>query len=140
MGEQHNFHLGIDRLDTVAKAGELRAQAAHALVSRGLRLFPEGHANLLAEMSWFLYLLECEDDSIYTGIAVDVEARFQAHKAGKGARYTRSHPPVRIMGIQEFPDRSSASKAEYEVKQLTAAQKRALCRTLPRRQKQKIVD
>ena len=76
--------------------------------------------------SWFLYLIECADGSIYTGIARDVAARYAAHACGKGARYTRSHPPVRLLTTQAFPDRSSALKAEYRVKQLTAADKRAL--------------
>ncbi|HEX4328262.1 MAG TPA: GIY-YIG nuclease family protein [Burkholderiales bacterium] len=76
-------------------------------------------------MAWFLYLLECRDGSLYTGIAVDVEARYAAHASGRGARYTRSHPPRRILLVQPHPDRSSASKAEYAMKQLSAAQKRA---------------
>ena len=74
--------------------------------------------------SWFLYLIECADGSIYTGIARDVAARYAAHACGKGARYTRSHPPVRLLASQPHPDRSSALKAEYRVKQLTAAEKR----------------
>jgi len=78
---------------------------------------------------WFLYLLECADGSIYTGITTDVEARFLAHQTGKGARYTRTHPPVKILGSFSYPDRSSASKAEYRVKQLSAAQKRSLIST-----------
>lgn len=73
---------------------------------------------------WYLYLLECADGSVYTGITTNVEARFAAHQNGTGARYTRSHPPVRVLGFLSYPDRSSASKAEYQVKQLTAAQKR----------------
>lgn len=77
---------------------------------------------------WFLYLLECVDGSIYTGITTDVEARFRAHQSGKGARYTRSHPPIRILASFSYPDRSSASKAEYQVKRLTAAQKQDLIR------------
>lgn len=78
--------------------------------------------------TWYLYLLECVDGSIYTGITVDVEARFAAHVAGKGARYTRSHPPVRVLAKFEYPDRSSASKAEYAMKQLPPAAKRAAAR------------
>lgn len=74
---------------------------------------------------WFLYLIECADGSIYTGITVDVQARYVAHVEGKGARYTRSHPPKELLGWDEYPDRSSASKAEYRVKQLSAPQKRA---------------
>jgi putative endonuclease len=73
---------------------------------------------------WYLYLLECLDGSIYTGIAVDVAARYLAHAKGTGARYTRAHPPRRILACQSFPDRSSASKAEYRVKQLSPAEKR----------------
>ena len=73
---------------------------------------------------WFLYLIECRDGSIYTGIAVDVAARYAAHAGGKGARYTRSHPPRRLLAVLEYPDRASASVAEYEVKQLSPDEKR----------------
>jgi putative endonuclease len=75
-------------------------------------------------MSWFLYIIECEDGSLYTGIAVDPQARYDAHVAGKGARYTRSHPPRKLLMTMAFPDRSSASKAEYRVKQMPAPEKR----------------
>ena len=75
---------------------------------------------------WYVYLIECEDGSLYTGVAVDVERRYAQHQAGKGARYTRSHPPRRLLARFEHPDRSSALKAEYAIKQLTAAEKRAL--------------
>jgi putative endonuclease len=78
-------------------------------------------------MTWFLYLLECKNGSIYTGIAVDVAARYAAHAKGKGARYTRSHPPRRLLTIVEYPDRSTASKAEYAMKRLSAAEKRGFC-------------
>lgn len=74
-------------------------------------------------MPWFLYLIECADGSLYTGITVNVEKRYAAHASGKGARYTRSHPPRRLLGFLEFPDRSSALKAEYQVKQLTPQDK-----------------
>ena len=56
----------------------------------------------------------------------EAAARYAAHASGKGARYTRSHPPARLLATQAYPDRSSALKAEYRVKQLTAADKRAL--------------
>ena len=75
--------------------------------------------------SWFLYLIECRDGSLYTGITVDVQARYAAHASGRGARYTRSHPPQRLLLTLPYPDRSAASKAEYALKQLSAAQKRA---------------
>lgn len=75
-------------------------------------------------MGWFLYLIECEDGSLYTGIAVDPRARYALHLAGKGARYTRSHPPRRLLLTLAFPDRSSASKAEHQLKKVPASEKR----------------
>ena len=74
-------------------------------------------------MSWFLYVIECADGSLYTGIARDPQARFAEHAAGKGAKYTRSHPPVKLLMVEPHPDRSSALKAEYAFKRLTAAEK-----------------
>jgi putative endonuclease len=77
--------------------------------------------------SWYVYLIECRDGSLYTGIAVDVVLRYAKHVAGKGARYTRSHPPLRLLGQCAYPDRAEASRAEYRIKQLSATQKRQLC-------------
>lgn len=78
-------------------------------------------------MSWFVYLLECHDGSVYTGITTDVTRRYAQHAAGKGARYTRSHPPTRLLAQFPCPDRSAASRAEHAIKQMPAAKKRALC-------------
>ena len=78
-------------------------------------------------MAWYLYMIECEDGSIYTGITVDVAARYVAHVSGKGARYTRSHPPRRLLFSCEYADKSSALKAELEMKRLSAAEKRTFC-------------
>lgn len=77
-------------------------------------------------MPWFLYLIECDDASIYTGIAIDVEARFAKHVNGLGARYTRARKPVCVLASFELANRSSASRAEYWVKRLSPAQKRSL--------------
>ncbi|HLX02787.1 MAG TPA: GIY-YIG nuclease family protein [Trinickia sp.] len=77
-------------------------------------------------MGWFLYLIECSDGSVYTGIATDVAARFHKHASGTGARYTRSRKPVAVLASFEVADRSSALRAEYWVKRLAPAQKRAL--------------
>lgn len=79
---------------------------------------------------WYLYLIECADGSIYTGISTDVAARYAAHARGLGARYTRSHPPRRLLGVEVHPDRSSASRAEYRIKQLTAPEKRLYAASL----------
>jgi putative endonuclease len=75
---------------------------------------------------WFLYLIECDDGSVYTGIATDVTARFDKHVNGTGARYTRSRKPLRVLVSFELADRASASRAEYWVKRLPPAGKRAL--------------
>jgi putative endonuclease len=79
------------------------------------------------EKIWFLYVLECSDGSLYTGITVNVEKRFSVHQSGKGARYTRSRPPLRILAVTQYEDRSSASRAEHAVKKLTLEKKRTFC-------------
>ena len=78
-------------------------------------------------MAWFVYLIECTDGSIYTGITIDVEARYAMHAGGKGSRYMRAHPPARLLAAFEYADRSAASIAEHRIKQLSARAKRALC-------------
>ena len=79
---------------------------------------------------WFLYLLECQDGSVYTGIAKEVEARFAQHCAGRGAKYTRARKPLRILGFVECPNYSAALKLEYAVKQLAPAEKWSLAFSL----------
>jgi putative endonuclease len=74
-------------------------------------------------MPWFLYLIECADGSLYTGIATDVDARFAKHLSGDGARYTRSRKPVAVRASFELGGRAEASRAEYWVKRLTAPRK-----------------
>jgi putative endonuclease len=76
---------------------------------------------------WTLYIIACQGGSLYTGITTDVERRFAQHLAGRGARYTRLHPPERLLLSIEFSSRSEALKAEYDIKQLTAIDKRAFC-------------
>lgn len=77
--------------------------------------------------AWHVYLIECVDGSVYTGITTDIQRRYAQHVAGKGARYTRARPPLRLLGSFPHPDRSSASRAEYTIKQLSPARKKALC-------------
>ncbi|MFH1873450.1 MAG: GIY-YIG nuclease family protein [Pseudomonadota bacterium] len=80
---------------------------------------------MAASKTWYVYLIECSDGCLYTGIAVDPVARFKAHLEGHGARYMRLHPPLRLLATEAHPDRSAASKAEYRIKQLSAVDKRA---------------
>lgn len=77
--------------------------------------------------AWYLYLLECAGDTIYTGITTDVARRFAQHQAGTGAKYTRARKPVRILAQVRYASKSEALKAEVAVKRLTPAQKRAFC-------------
>jgi putative endonuclease len=94
-------------------------------------------ARATAAKPWFLYLLRCRNGALYAGIATSVEERLAAHVAGKGARYTRSNPPVELIGSVKFPDRASASRAEHEIRQLRSEEKiawlKAAARTKPRR-------
>lgn len=73
--------------------------------------------------TYFLYLLLCKGGVIYAGITTDVERRYKEHCAGKGAKFTRSRPPQRLLCQAAIGDRSSAQKAEYAVKQLPKARK-----------------
>ena len=69
-------------------------------------------------MTWFLYLLECNNGAYYAGITNNLESRFAAHLTGKGARYTRANPPIKIVASKSYQDRSSASVAESQLKSL----------------------
>jgi predicted GNAT superfamily acetyltransferase len=72
---------------------------------------------------YMLYVVECADKTLYTGIALDVHARLEQHNAGKGASYTATRRPVRLLAAWSFPNRSAALKAEAAFKKLTRAQK-----------------
>lgn len=65
---------------------------------------------------WFTYVLLCENNSLYTGIAKDVEKRLNDHQSGKGGAYTRSHPPIRIVYQEPQPSRSAALRREAHIK------------------------
>lgn len=87
-------------------------------------------------MNWHVYILRCGDDTLYTGIARDLEKRVSVHNSGKGAKYTAARLPVKLVYSEEAEDRSAASKREYAVKQLNRSAKIALinskARHLPR--------
>jgi putative endonuclease len=80
---------------------------------------------------WWLYLLVCRDGRTYAGIATDVAARFAAHSCGKGAKFTRSNPPVRVLGAQAFASKSEALKAEAALKKLDRLEKLSWARKCP---------
>ncbi len=83
-------------------------------------------------MPAFVYLLRCRDGSLYCGWTDDLERRVATHNAGKGARYTRSRGPVRLVWSEEVIDRSAALKRELAIKRLTRAEKLALAGLRPR--------
>ena len=74
-------------------------------------------------MAWRVYLLRCADGSLYCGISKDLEARIAQHNAGKGAKYTRSRLPVKLVAASGELSRSDALKVEHAVKQQPAGRK-----------------
>jgi len=79
--------------------------------------------------SWVLYLLECRGERLYAGITNDLPARFAAHRAGKGARFTRAFPPLRIVAASRLASRSLALKAEVALKRQPRSGKLAFLAT-----------
>lgn len=74
----------------------------------------------------YVYILECSDGSFYTGWTNDIIERYKAHQAGRGARYTKSHYPMRIVHLELFEDRNEAMKREYAIKKMKRKQKEKL--------------
>ena len=81
------------------------------------------------EKKWVVYMLECKDGSLYTGITDRLQHRLAAHRAGKGAKYTRGRGPLKLRYLEECPDHSAALRREIQIKRLPKAQKLALCDT-----------
>ena len=75
------------------------------------------------DKQWVVYMVYCADNSIYTGITNDLEARLRTHNSGKGAKYTKTRLPVTLAAYWPCSDKSEASKLEYKHKQLTRAEK-----------------
>jgi putative endonuclease len=72
---------------------------------------------------WFVYVVRCADDTLYTGIAIDVAARMAAHEAGKGARYTRGRGPLVLCAKRRCKTKSEALRLELALKRLPRQQK-----------------
>ena len=77
-------------------------------------------------MTWFVYILVCRGNKLYTGITTDIARRYAQHLNGKGARYTRAFPPERILISWVCNDQRVALRVEHAIKQLTTVQKWAL--------------
>ncbi|TCV89134.1 GIY-YIG nuclease family protein [Testudinibacter aquarius] len=85
-----------------------------------------GNTDLIAAKPWSVYLLHCSNQAFYCGISNQPEQRFKAHLAGKGAKFTRMHPPLEMRLVYQALSRAEASRLEAKIKRLSAAQKRSL--------------
>ena len=79
--------------------------------------------------SWFVYIARCSDNSLYTGITIDVEARITQHNIGKGAKYTRSRCPVELVYTECAETKGEALRREMQIKKLSPQLKRDLVKT-----------
>jgi putative endonuclease len=77
-------------------------------------------------MSYYVYILRCKDGTYYTGHAKDAEKRFEMHKKGRGARYTRIHEPEKLVYVEQFESRGEAMKRERKIKKLSHSKKEQL--------------
>ena len=75
------------------------------------------------EQGNFTYMLECSDGSLYTGWTNDLERRVKAHNAGRGAKYTKSRRPVKLVYFESFSTKQEAMRREWEIKQLKRQEK-----------------
>lgn len=71
----------------------------------------------------YVYIVKCNDETLYTGYTSNIERRIKAHNDGKGAKYTRARLPVTRVYQEQFEDKREAMRREYKIKQLTRAQK-----------------
>lgn len=79
---------------------------------------------------WFVYILRCQDGTLYTGITTDLDRRLAEHNVGKrGARYTRVRRPVRLVYAEAAPSRADAARREYQLRRLSAEAKWLLVAT-----------
>ena len=78
------------------------------------------------EKTWYLYILRCGDDTLYTGITTDVQRRLADHRAGKGAKYTRGRAPLKLVYQEVCGSHSDALKREYVVHRMSRQEKLAL--------------
>jgi putative endonuclease len=80
-------------------------------------------------MNWYVYILRCGDDSLYTGITNHLENRLRAHENGTAAKYTRGRAPFTLVYREKCRNRGEASKRESEIKQLSHSEKSTLARS-----------
>lgn len=87
------------------------------------------------EKQWVLYILKCGDGTLYTGITDDLQHRLAAHRAGKGAKYTRGRGPLELAYLLNCENHSHALREEYRIKKLLRQEKLLLCLEYERNEK-----
>ena len=80
----------------------------------------------MIKMNWLVYMLECSDNSIYTGITNNLEERLKRHQSGNGAKYLRGRLPIKLVYKENFINRSEATKREIYIKKMSKKEKKNL--------------
>ena len=88
-------------------------------------------------MHYYVYIIQCKGNSFYTGYTKNVNSRFRLHKKGKAARYTKMHPPKKLIHVEEFNSRAEAMRREKRIKKLTHLQKLKLAHSKTKHRKPK---
>lgn len=89
----------------------------------------ERNIHVRGEKMHYTYMLECKDGTYYIGYTNDLEKRIKAHNEGKGAKYTKGRGPVKLVYYEEYEDKNTAMRREWEMKQLTRTQKEMLSKS-----------
>jgi putative endonuclease len=85
----------------------------------------------VSETNWYLYILQCNDNSFYTGVTKDLRSRVERHNLGQGAKYTRSRRPVKLIYYEEHVTESDVKRREFEIKGWRREKKERLVRGFP---------
>ena len=85
---------------------------------------------LLSNMPWFVYVIECKDSKLYTGITNNLERRIKNHNSGNGCRFTKYRTPVKLRYSEDCPTKPEALKREAQIKRMEKSEKLALIETL----------
>ena len=80
-------------------------------------------------MSWYVYIIECKDAKLYTGITNNLERRIREHNCGNGCRFTKYRTPVKLLYAEDYPTRQEALRREAQIKRLERGEKIALIET-----------
>lgn len=88
----------------------------------------------MMENAWFVYILRCCDDTLYTGVTNDLKHRLEMHNAGKGAKYTKGRGPLTLCYYEQCESKPQAFQREYQIKRLSRLEKLALCNIQEKRE------